>query len=374
MTLQVKEISTKSELKEFIRFPMRLYKSCEAYVPPILQLEISTFLRSKNPAFDHCEARFWIVKLGNKTVGRIAAIIHQQELQEKGLARFGWIDFEDNKEVSQLLLQTASDWAKSKGASGIHGPLGFSDNDFMGSLISGFDQMATQATIYNFPYYQSHFEALGFRKAVDWVEARGWVPEELPRRLTRSASIVSSRFGLKAKKFANRKEILPYAEGVFKVFNRAYEGLYGFYQLSDRQIKYYVDQYFGFVDKDFLSIIVNDKDEVVGAGISLPSLSKAFKKANGNLLPFGFIHVLRALRSKEHLDMLLIGVDPKYQKMGANVLMFYEIFQSYKSKGVKYVSTGPMLEQNQAVLNLWNEFESQRDPVDIRRRCYVKEI
>ncbi|MFZ9045919.1 MAG: GNAT family N-acetyltransferase [Cyclobacteriaceae bacterium] len=374
MTYQVKEISGKSALKRFIKFPMELYKGVYGYVPPIMQLEISTFLPHKNPAFDHCEAKFWIVEEGSKIVGRIAAIIHRQEFEEKKLARFGWIDFDDNEEISKLLIETASVWAKSKGASGLHGPLGFSDNDFMGSLISGFDQMATQATIYNFPYYQSHFEALGFTKAVDWVEARGWVPDELPRRLTRSASIVSSRFGLRSKKFKNRKEILPYAEGVFKVLNQAYKGLYGFYELSDRQIKYYVDQYFGFVDKDFLSIIVNKEDEVVGAGISLPSLSKAFKKANGNLFPFGFIHVLMALRSKEHLDMLLIGVDPKYQKMGANVLMFHEVFQAYKSKGVRYVSTGPMLENNQAVLNLWNEFENQRDQVDIRRRCYLKEI
>lgn len=374
MKITVEEVTSKSGLKDFIKFPMRLFKDCPYYVPPILQLEISTFLPKKNPAFDHCQAKFWLAKRENNIVGRVAAIIHQRELKEKKLARFGWIDFEDDLQISQLLINTATDWSKSQGAFSIHGPLGFTDNDFMGSLISGFDQMSTQATIYNYPYYQRHFENLGFEKAVDWVEGRGWVPDELPRRLTRSASIVSTRFGLTSKKFKNRKEILPYAEGVFKVLNKSYKGLYGFYELSDRQIKYYVDQYFGFVDKDFLSIIVNEQDEVVGAGISLPSLSKAFIKAKGNLFPFGFIHILRALKSKEHLDMLLIGVDPKYQKMGANVLMFYEVFQAYKAKGVKYVSTGPMLEDNQAVLNLWNEFENQRDHVDLRRRCYVKTI
>lgn len=373
MKLVVENVSGKKSLRQFIKFPMKLYRNHSAYVPPIISFELSTLLSDKNPAFDHCIASYWVIKKDKEIIGRIAGIIHSQEFKEKQLARFGWIDFIDDHQVSRLLLDTVSKWAKQHGATGLHGPLGFTDNDFEGTLLDGYDQLSTQAGIYNAPYYPFHFEQYGFVKAVDWLEARGRVPNELPRRLLRSASIVNSRFGLKAKKFKNRKEILPYARGVFEVLNRAYQGLYGFYQLSDRQIDYYVDQYFGFVDKDFLSIIVNNKDEVIAAGISLPSLSQAFQKAQGRLFPFGFIHILKALRSKQHIDMLLIGVDPKYQKLGANVLIFYEIFKAYKEKGVKYVATGPMLEENRAVLNLWNEFEDQVD-ARIHRRCYIKQI
>jgi GNAT superfamily N-acetyltransferase len=374
MTISIQEVTTKKELKRFIKFPFSLYKDCSQYVTPIIDFELSTLLKEKNPAFDHCEAKYWIAKKDGQIVGRIAGIIHSQELKEEKLVRFGWIDFIDDKDVSSALLDEVIEWGKSKGASTIHGPLGFTDLDFEGSLISGFDQMATQATIYNYPYYHEHYDELGFEKAADWVELRGWVPREMPKRLSRTASIINSRFGLSAKKFRNSKEILQYAPDVFKVLNDAYKNLYGYYELTEKQINYYVDLYFGFIRKEFISIVVDENDNVVAIAISLPSLSKAFQKAKGHLYPFGFIPVLRDFKKNDHLDLFLIGVSPEHQKLGASVILFHDLFQTYIEKGVKYVSTGPMLEENQAVLSLWNEFGDNIESFDIKRRCYIKKM
>ena len=306
MAITIEQIpAEKKHLKSFIKFPFDLYKGNPYYVPPIIDFELSTLLPSKNPAFDNCEASYWIAKKDGKIVGRIAGIIHPTEMKEKSLARFGWIDFIDDKEVSRLLINTVSDWATQKGAKALHGPLGFTDLDFEGSLISGYDKLATQATIYNHPYYADHYDSMGFEKAVDWIEVRGKVPEEISSRQERKVSLIANRFGLKAKKFKNAKAILPYAKGAFDVLNKAYSKLYGYHPLSEKQIKYYIDQYFGFVIKEFVSIIVNDKDEVVALAISFPSLSKAFQKAKGSLFPFGFIHLLKAFRFNKHVDLFL---------------------------------------------------------------------
>lgn len=370
MSIIIEKVENASQLKHFINFQIELYKGVEQFVPPLIGFEKSTFNKKKNPAFDHCEAEYWLAKKDGKCVGRIAGIIHDAEAEKEQLARFGWIDFIEDYEVFKALIDTVAVWAKEKGVTGVHGPLGFSDLDFEGTLISGFDQIATQATIYNYPYYQGFFERYGFEKAVDWLEVRGEIPKEIPKRLQRTASIVSNRFKLNVKKVKNKKELLPYFEGVFKVLNRSYQGLYGYYELSPKQIDYYIDLYFGSVRKEYMCIIVNEEDQVVGFALSLPSFSKAFQKAKGHLFPFGFIHVLKALRSNDNLDLFLIAVDPDYQKLGANVLIFDQLFKTYRDKGVKTVATGPMLEDNFSVLTLWKDFKIADQ--EIRRRCFVK--
>lgn len=372
--LSVELVTSKKELLAFIKFPMELYKGNAYYVPPIVAFEISTLSDKKNPAFDHCIASYWVVKKENKIVGRIAGIIHKKEQDDNGKARFGWIDFINDSDVVDLLFDTVEKWAKEQNANQLHGPLGFTDLDFEGALISGYDQMATQATIYNHPYYIDQYERLGFTKAVDWVEVRCFVPQEIPRKIARSASLAASRFGLQVKKFKRAKDTIKYAEGVFKVLNEAYHDLYGYYQLTDKQIKYYVDQYFGFIRKEYVSVVTNDKDEVVAVAISLPSLSKAFQKAKGSFLPFGFLHILKAFYSNKHLDLFLIGASPQYQKLGASAVIFNALLSTYIEKGVEYVSTGPMLATNRAVLNQWAEFSEHLDEVNIRRRCYIKSL
>ncbi|MEM6735617.1 MAG: hypothetical protein AAGC64_03940 [Bacteroidota bacterium] len=372
MSFSVKEITNKKDLKKFIKFPFELYEGNDCYVTPLIEFEESTLQKDKNPAFANGDAKYWLAEREGEIVGRIAAIILNKELKENRLSRFGWIDFIDDLEVSRMLLDTAKEWVIKKGAKAIHGPMGFTDLDFEGALVNGFDKLATQATIYNHSYYIDHYKAWGLETSATWIEIRGKVPKDVPRRITRSASIVKNRFSLKVKEFKNAKQILKYAPGVFEVLNEAYAELYGYQKLTEKQVQYYVDQYFGFVRKEFVCIVVNEEDQVVGFALSLPSLSKAFQKAKGSLIPFGFIHVLQAFYFNKHVDMFLIGVKPKYQKMGANALIFENLTSTYVKKGIKYVSTGPMLEENRSILNSFNDYDLE--PIKIKRCCFRKDF
>lgn len=370
MTLEIREVTSKKELKQFVKFPFGLYKGNPYYVPPLMDFELSTLLKDKNPAFDHADAKYWMAFRDGKIVGRIAGIILEPELKEKALARFGWIDFIDDLEVSALLLDTASQWAQSKGATGVHGPMGFTDLDFEGALVEGFDELATQATIYNHPYYADHFRNWGMDVAATWVELRGNAPIKNPEKVGRVVKVITERFKVKVKQFKNTKEILKYAPGVFEVLNEAYADLYGYIPLTPKQIDYYVQQYFGFIRKEFVCIIVNESDEVVGVALTLPSLSKAFQKAKGSLYPFGFIHVLRSFYFNDLADLFLIGVKPEYQKLGIHALIYDYLQKIYKKKGIKYMASGPMLADNKNVLNTWSQFDL--DIGKIKRSCFIK--
>lgn len=340
----------------------------------MIQFEMNTLLKEKNPAFEIADAIYWVAEKNGEIVGRIAAIALDMELKEKKLIRFGWIDFIDDLEVSKALINQAEEWGKQKGAEAIHGPMGFTDLDYEGALISGFDQIATQAAIYNYPYYAKHYENLNLEKAVDWIEFRGIPPKKLPERYERLASIISKRFGIKALHLKKAKDVRKYATEMFKVLNDSYSQLYGYYPLTSKQINYYVEQYLGMVRKEYICLIVDREDKIIGIGISFPSLSKAFQKAKGSLFPFGFIHILKDFWFNKHLDLLLIGVTPEYQKKGAASLMFSEFFKNYIKNGVEYYSTGPMLEDNSPIQNMWNEYDKNVPSVNIRRRCYKKKI
>jgi len=370
MSIEIKEITSKKDLKRFITFQFELYKGNPYYVIPLIDFEMSTLRKDKNPAFDHAEAKYWLAEQDGKIVGRIAAIILDHELKEKSLARFGWIDFVDDLAVSKALLETAKEWVSSKGAKSIHGPMGFTDLDFEGALTDGFDQLATQATIYNHPYYIDHYKAWDLEVAATWVELRGKAPSQNPEKVGRAVRIIKERFKVKLKEFKKAKEILKYAPGVFDVLNEAYEGLYGYYPLTPKQIDYYVDQYFGFVRKEFVCVIVDEEDQVVGFALTLPSLSKAFQKAKGSLFPFGFIHVLKSFYKNDTADLFLIGIKPAYQKLGIHALIFDHLQKVYEQKGIKYMASGPMLEDNSNVLNTWSQFDL--DIGKIKRSCFIK--
>lgn len=372
MSIRLYQVSSQKDLQKFIKFPFSLYKNNHYYVPPLIKFELSTLSRKSNPAFDHADSAYWLAEIDNVIVGRIAGIILDQELEEKSLARFGWVDFIDNHDVSRLLFEKAINWVKSKGATFIHGPMGFTDLDFEGALTSGYDQLATQATIYNYPYYIDHFNALGMNISASWVEVRLKVPDLVPKRISRSASLVTKRFDIKVKRFKRAKDTLKYAPEAFDILNDAYKNLYGYQKLSQKQIAYYIDQYFGFIRKEYVCIIVNSEDKVVGFALSLPSLSKALQKAKGKLFPFGFLYILKDFFFNKHVDMFLIGVKPEYQKMGANALIFNSLLSTYIKKGIKYVASGPMMSENRGVLNSWNDFDL--DEANISRSCFIKKL
>ncbi|MDE0470402.1 MAG: hypothetical protein OXH57_00545 [Ekhidna sp.] len=371
MSLQIEEVSSKKDLKKFIKFPFQLYKGNNAYVPPLIKFEMGTLLKEKNPSFENADARYWVMMKKGKIVGRIAALVLDHELKEEQLARFGWIDFIDDYEVSSLLFDTAKKWTEGRGATAIHGPMGFTDLDFEGALTDGFDELATQATIYNYPYYINHYKKWGMETSVSWTEMRGEVPKEVPRKVKRAASIVTSRFKLSVKKFKKTKDLLNYASDVFEVLNAAYADLYGYHTLTPKQINYYVEQYFGFVRREYICIVVNENDKVIGFGISFPSLSTAFQKAKGSLFPFGFIHILRSFFFGKHIDLFLIGVLPEYQKMGATALIVNDLCSTFIKKGIKYASLGPALDDNYAVLNTWREFQAEPK---VRRSVFLKKF
>ena len=365
----VKKIEGKSGLKKFIKFPFTVFKGNDCWVPPLNMDEMTVFNEKKNPAFKHAESAYWMVYKDGEPAGRIAGIVLESEAKEEQLARFGWIDFIDDPKVVELLLNTVEDWAREKGLKGVQGPMGFTDMDFEGLLVEGFDKPGTIATIYNHAYYPKHLEQYGYEKSIDWLQLITEVPDEVPKRLARRAEIIENRFNFKSLKFKSKKEAQKYGNELFEVLNQSYADLYGFHPLTSDQIQFYIEQYLGFVVTDFLSMVVSEEGKLVGFAITMPSLSKAFQKARGQILPFGAFHILRAMKKNDRVDMYLIGVLPEYQKHGVTAIIFRDLIQAYIDKGIKTTITNQMLESNQKVLAQFNEFNSE---VYQRRRCYKK--
>jgi len=371
MTLDIREVTSQKDLRDFIRFPFSLYKDNPYWIPQLTRDEFELFNPKKNPALSLCETKQWLAVRDGKIIGRIAGIINRNEAESERLARFGWIDFMDEKEIADQLLLAVESWAKEKGLTGLHGPLGFSDMDPEGMLVEGFDSPATIATIYNYEYYPTYLESLGYEKAVDWVEGRGSVPPEPSKRLVRTAQLVESRFKIQTLKIKSRKHAATRGREMFNILNKSYENLYGFHPLTNEQIDYYIKQYLGFVLPDLMSMIVNEADELVGFAVAMPSLASAFKKANGKLFPFGFYHILRGLKTSKTADLYLIGVLPEYQKMGVTALIFRDLIRAFNKRGITKAITNQMLEENQHILTQFNDYQENGEMYK-RRRCYIK--
>ncbi len=367
----IRKVVSKHDLKQFVDFPFQLFKGNNFWVPPLKFDEINTLRKDKNPAFDYCEAEYWLAIRENRVAGRIAGIINRKEIEQWNtrLVRFGWIDFIDDPEVSRLLIETVSEWGQSKGMTGLHGPLGFTDMDPEGMLIEGFDQISSLSAIYNFPYYNDHMERLGFRKATDWIQFEIKIPDEVPEKVERMTRIVLQKYDLRLLKPRKAKEIIPYASKMFTMYNEAFHDLYGFTALTRKQMDYYTKQYFGFIRPEFVSLVLNANDDVVGFGITMPSLSLALQKANGSLFPFGFLHLLHAMRKNDTIHMYLIGVRPDYQGKGVLALIYHELNKEYVAAGIKVARTHPQLEENLKAISIWKNYNAR---VNIRRRCWIR--
>jgi ribosomal protein S18 acetylase RimI-like enzyme len=369
--LKIIEVKSKADLNKFISFPDKLYKGNKYRVPQLHSFEKSTLNKEKNPAFDFCEAKYWLAYKNNKIVGRIAAIINHKsnEIWEEKHMRFGWIDFIDDLEVSRVLIKTVEDWAKQKEMTAVHGPLGFSDMDLEGMLIEGFDEMATQATIYNYPYYPVHLEKLGYSKDTDWVQFEIKMPDKVPEKLKRISSLVQEKYNLKILETKKSKDILPYAKSMFYTLNEAFKSLYGFVPLTDRQIEQYTKDYFSAIDVKYVCFVIDENDEVAGFGLSILSLSEALQKANGKLFPFGFIHVLKALRKNNKVDMLLQAVKPEYQNKGVATIFYTKMMQAYIDNGIELAISSHALEDNKSAFLMFKNYETRQH---LKRRCYIK--
>ncbi|MEI6681445.1 MAG: hypothetical protein WCO44_02395 [Bacteroidota bacterium] len=370
-TIEVVKVCSKKDLKRFIKFQYQHYKGNQFWCPPVRMDEVNTLSREKNPAFDFCDAEYWIAYRGGEIVGRVAGIINHKanERWNEKLVRFGWIEFIDDDEVSRILTETVEEWGRSKGMTGIHGPLGFSDMDYEGMLIKGFEEQSTLTSIYNYPYYVQHMEKLGFGKAADWVQYEFEIPPSIPDKVERLSLLVQEKYKLRIVKARTAKELLPYAPKMFRTLNAAFKDLYGYTELSQKQMDMYVKSYFGFIRPEFVSFVVNEQDELVGFGVSMPSLTKALQKCNGKLFPFGFIYILRAIKKNNVIDMYLNGVRPDYHGKGVNSLYYNEMHRAYINYGIKKAITSPQLEDNAKALTIWKNFNGRQH---LTRRCWIK--
>lgn len=371
MEIEIRQVVSKSDLKRFIDFQYRLYRGNKYWCPQVRMDEYNTLSKKKNLAFEYCEAEYWLAFRNGEIVGRVAGIINHRanKAWKESLVRFGWIDFIDDPEVSARLIATVEEWGRSKGMTGIHGPLGFTDMDNEGMLVEGFEELAILTGIYNYPYYPVHIERLGFLKAADWIQHEFPVPDTIPDKVVRMAEIVRDRYNIRCLEVKRTRELRPYAKKMWVMLNDAYQVLYGFAPISEAQMDAYTDQYFGYIRSEFVSMLVDSKDDVVGFGISLPNLTKALQKSDGRLFPFGFIHLMKAMRRNDLVDMYLVGVRPDYHGKGVTAMIFNQLHRAYIKHGVKFTISANQLEENAKALTIWKNFEHR---LHIRHRCYIR--
>lgn len=372
MGLKIVEVNTRGDLKKFIDFQFDHYSADPNWVPPIKKDEYKALSPKANPAFEFCDARFWMVLDGHKPIGRIGGIINHPYNDKVGgkFGRINRIEFIDDEKVFDLLIQTVSEWFGTQGMTKIHGPLGFSNLDTQGLLLEGFNTLPSIASVHHWPYYQRHFDRLGFSKENDWVEFKLTLNEQAVSKAERGLELVKRRYGYTSMEQMSKTEMKQYAPRIFEILNRAFAELPYVAELNERMIQLYIKKYFDILDPRFITM-VKKEDELIGFFIGLPNLSMAMKKARGKLFPFGFTHVLKALKKPKVIDMLLTGVLPEHQSNGVAVILIGELQRRMLNLGIDRLETTGVFESNQAVISNWKNYEHE---LHRRRRCYVKEI
>lgn len=375
--VEIREIQpTKRNLLKFVHFPIDdLYRDSEFFVPPLVTDELNTLRPDKNPAFDFCEAVYFLAYRDGKIVGRVAGIINHvcNERSGKKEARFSYIDFIDDAEVVDALIDAVTRWGKSKGMEHLTGPLSFTDMDPEGMLIEGYDRVGTSGGIYNFPYYPKHMDRLGFVKDADWIEMLITIPKEIPEKMQRISDLVSQRYNLETIKYTSRKKLVAdYGDAIFKLINVAYDEIFGYSPLSDKQIDHYIKMYLPFLPLNDLAMAVEkDSRELIAVGISIPSMAKALIKNRGRLFPMGWKPLLQAFKHNDVVDLMLIAVKPEFQNKGVNSLLFTDLIPCFNANGYKVAESNRELELNSKVLKQWDYFETDQHK---RRRAYTKQI
>jgi GNAT superfamily N-acetyltransferase len=373
MAVQIREITTVKELKSFVRFPAKLYRGNPYWVPSLFFDELNTLRWDKNPAFEHCQAKYWLAYQDQRIVGRVAAILNRKHIEKwnQPYLRFGWLDFIDDISVTSALMEKVEEWAGENSLTAVHGPLGFTDLDKEGMLVEGFCELSTMATLYNHPYYPQHMEKLGYAKDVDWVEYEMTVPPEPNETIARIADIALRRNKLRLLEPSNKRQLLPLAEELFELFDDEYQHLYGVVPLSQRQVDAYIKQYFGFIHPDFVPIVVDQNDRMVAFGIVMLSLSRAIQKSHGNLFPLGWIYMLKALKKNDRADLMLVAVRSEYQGKGVNAILMNKMHQVFNRLGITKVESNPELETNADVQGQWKYYERRQHK---RRRIFIKHL
>ncbi len=373
MSVQIQEVVTKKELNKFIQFPNRLYKGNPYYIPALNMDERKTF-STKNPSREYCNLRLWLAYKDNKIVGRIAGIINTRanELFKQKKVRFGWFDTINDIEVCRALVNTVEQWGLENNLTEIHGPLGFTDMDKECLLVKGFDVLSSTSNWYNYEYYIELLEKTGFKSECEWIQYEIPASQPVPDKIERINELIKEKYKLKVPEFKSlKKEIMPYARKFFHALNASFEGLYGFVPLTEKEIDWYLKQYFPFLKPQFISLIIDEMDEIAGFGVSLPSLSRAYQKAKGRLFPFGWYHLLRALHKYDYIDLYMNGVRPEWQHKGIHSLYYAQMNKAYIKYNVQKALTNPQIDGNEAV-KIWEKYEGYKEV--IRRRVYGKDI
>ncbi|MCH4552647.1 GNAT family N-acetyltransferase [Aestuariibaculum lutulentum] len=371
--ITIKEVKTKKDLKDFVKFPFKLYKGSKYWVPPIISEEAKTFDVNENPVFNDAEATLFLAYKNNEIVGRVSAMINWLEVngQDVKKMRFGWFDFIDDLEVSKALLNKVEEIGRSHGLEYAEGPVGFSNLDKVGVMYDGFENRATMVTWYNHPYYIKHYEALGYNIEKSYSESSFSFDVVDPKVFLKLNDIVTRRYQLKALNFTKTSEVMPYVDRMFDLFNDTYAKLSSFVAVTDIQKEYFKKKFIGFVNPEYIKFVVDKDDNLIAFAVVLPSFAEALQKAKGKLFPFGFAHILRAKKNSKNAIFYLIGVHPDYQHKGVHALIFNEFYETFKEKGVETCVRTPELDDNIAIRQIWKHFDSK---VYARRRTYKKNL
>ena len=373
MAVELKIVKTRRELRQFVDFPEQLYRGCENWVPALRGDEFDTFDKKKNGAYDYCESECYLALKDGRVAGRVAAIINHNANRDwkEHNVRFGWLDFIEDREVLKALLDAVEAWGKARGCTRMKGPWGFTDMDKEGLLVEGYEHLSPFTCLYNYPYYDKLLQELDFLKDVDWTQRVAKVTNQLPP-MFQFADMIEQRFGLHVARARSTRELSEkYGLAIFHMYNETFAPLFQFTPLTDKQIERYLQTYVPILRPEFVSVCLDKDERPVGFTFCVPSLSKAVRRADGRLFPFGFVHILRALRHNDTLEALMIGVLPEYQGKGANVLMFKQIHENALKFGINRLILNPQLEENFKVQSLFEQYEME--PF-MRRRAYCKDI
>ncbi|TDD98756.1 GTP cyclohydrolase [Flavobacterium cellulosilyticum] len=371
--ITIKEAITKKEMTEFVKFPFSLYKDNKYWVPPIIADELESFDKTKNPAFKSAEAKFYIAYKNDTIVGRIAAIINWSEVndQKKKKVRFGWFDVIDDIEVTKALLEKVYELGHKNNLEHIEGPMGFSNLDKVGVLTEGFEEMGTMITWYNHPYFVTHLEKLGFVTEKEYIESIFPFSNVKPEFFMKAQELIKKRYQLKSLTFTKTKDIMPYVDKMFDLFNDSYASLSSFVAISDIQKEYFKKKYISFINPEYIKFVLDKNDKIVAFSIVMPSFSEALQKAKGKLFPFGFYHLLKARKESKDVVFYLIGVAPEYQNKGVPSIIFNEYYKTFTEKGIKNCIRTPELAENHAIHNLWKNFDPK---VHCKRKTFIKNL
>lgn len=370
--ITIKEARTKSEMKDFVKFPFALYKNNPNWIPPIISDEIDSFDPAINPAFENAEAYFYLAYQNGKIVGRTAAIINWSEVndQQKRKVRFGWFDVIDDIGVTKALLEKVYELGRKNNLENVEGPMGFSNLDKVGVLTEGFDEIGTMITWYNFAYYKDHFEQLGFVKEKQFLESK-FSFSDVGESYLKADELIRRRYELTSKKFTSTKDIMPYVDEMFDIFNAAYARLSSFVAISEIQKEYFKKKYINLINPEYIKFVMDKDNNIVAFSIVMPDFSEALKKAKGRLFPFGFLHLIRARKKSKSVLFYLIGILPEYQNKGVTAIIMKEYYDTFSQKGITDCIRTPELDENHAIHNLWKNF----NPVIHKRRCtYIKDL